>query len=52
MATIFKDRPWIWVIVAHLVIIALCVTVYHIAKKYGPKEIPLRPATHSSQAQQ
>ncbi len=36
-----KDRPWIWVIVAHIVIITMIFTVVNIANKYGPKEIPV-----------
>jgi hypothetical protein len=36
-----KSRPWIWVIVAHVVIIAMVTTVTIIAHKYGPKEIPV-----------
>ena len=36
-----KDRPWIWVIVAHIVIIAMIITVVNIAQKHGPKEIPI-----------
>lgn len=34
-------RPWIWVIVAHVLIIAMVITVTIIAQKYGPKEIPV-----------
>lgn len=37
----FKDRPWIWVIVAHVIIITMVVTVLNIAQKHGPKEIPI-----------
>jgi hypothetical protein len=37
-----KARPWIWVIVAHVFIIALVSTVIVIAQKYGPKEIPVQ----------
>jgi hypothetical protein len=38
-----KTRPWIWVIVAHVFIIAMVTTVTIIAHKYGPKEIPVQP---------
>ena len=37
----FKDRPWIWVIVAHIVIITMVITVVSIARKHAPKEIPI-----------
>ena len=35
-------RPWIWVIVAHVFIIAMVTTVTIVAQKYGPKEIPVQ----------
>jgi hypothetical protein len=37
-----RDRPWIWVIVAHVAIIGLLTTVLVISKKYGPQEIPIQ----------
>jgi len=37
-----KDRPWIWIIVAHLALLAVLTTVAVIAHRYGSPEIPLR----------
>ena len=37
----FKDRPWIWVIVAHIVIITMVITVVSIARKNAPQEVPI-----------
>lgn len=37
----FQSRPWLWVIVAHLVIITVLTTVYVISKKYPLQEVPL-----------
>ncbi len=36
-----KNRPWIWIIVAHIGLIAVLTTVTIIAKRHGPREIPL-----------
>lgn len=35
------SRAWLWVVVAHIVIITVLGTVLYIAKKYGPQEIPI-----------
>lgn len=37
----FRNRPWIWFIVAHVVIITVLSTVYVISKKYAQPEVPL-----------
>jgi hypothetical protein len=37
----FKNRPWLWVVVAHIVIIGVLTTVYVISKKYPQQEVPL-----------
>lgn len=39
-------RPWIWVIIAHVFIIAMVTTVTIVANKYGPKEIPVPSQQH------
>jgi anti-sigma-K factor RskA len=36
-----KDRPWIWVIVAHIAIIAVLATVVVISQKYRQPEVPV-----------
>ena len=36
-----KTRPWLWVVVAHVFILAMVGTVIAIAQKYGPQEIPV-----------
>lgn len=36
-----KDRPWIWIIVAHIAIIAVLTTVVVIAQRHRSPEVPL-----------
>jgi hypothetical protein len=36
-----RNRPWIWVVVAHIAIIAVLSTVYIISKKFPLQEVPL-----------
>lgn len=38
-----RDRPWIWIIVAFLVLIASWVALFRIAKEHAPE--PIRPET-------
>jgi hypothetical protein len=36
-----KTRPWIWIVIAHVVVVFALATVVVIAKKYGSPEIPV-----------
>lgn len=36
-----KNRPWIWVIVAHLVIITVATTVIIISKRHASPPVPI-----------
>jgi hypothetical protein len=36
-----KDRPWIWIIVAHLAIIGVLATVVVIAQRHRQLEVPV-----------
>jgi len=36
-----KKRPWIWIIVAHLVMIGILATVVVIAKRNAPQEVTI-----------
>ena len=44
--TILRNRPWIWVIVAHIVIIGVLTTVLVISKKYAQPEVPISHVHH------
>ena len=51
MRQFLRDRPWIWFIVAFLLMTAVMIAVIVLAERYGPKEVPLdapapMPATH------
>ena len=37
-----SNRPWIWIIVAHVALIAVLTTVVVIARRYGSPEIVLQ----------
>jgi len=39
-----KERPWIWLIIANVVIVVGLTTLAVIAVRYGPKEIPATAA--------
>jgi hypothetical protein len=41
MIKAIADRPWIWIIVAYVVLIALMGSFTYIAEKYGDKDIPI-----------
>lgn len=36
-----NDRPWIWIILAHVVVIAALTSVVVIAQRYRSPEVPL-----------
>jgi hypothetical protein len=36
-----KNRPWIWIVIAHIVMIGVLTTVVMIAKKNAPREVPV-----------
>ena len=36
-----RDRPWIWIVVAWVVLIFALAWLIVIAQRYGPKEVPL-----------
>ncbi len=40
MMKAIADRPWIWIIVAFVVMIALMTVFVVISVKYEPKEVP------------
>ncbi len=42
-ATFFRDRPWIWIVVAFLVLIASWAVLFRIAAEHAPQ--PIRPET-------
>lgn len=41
MIKAIADRPWIWIIVAYIGMIAVMVTFVVISMKYAPKEVPV-----------
>ena len=38
---VMKDRPWIWIIVAHVAVVAVLVSVIVIAQRHRSPEVPL-----------
>ncbi len=43
-------RPWIWVVVAFLILIAVWITAFILAGRMDTTEVPLSPPAHSSPA--
>ena len=41
MLQFIRDRPWIWVIVAFVLVTAVMIAVIILAERYGSKEVPL-----------
>jgi len=37
-----KNRPWIWVIVAHVIIITVATSVIIISRRYASPEVPIQ----------
>lgn len=38
----FRKRPWLWVVVAFIVLISAWVTLITIAVRFGPERVPLK----------
>ncbi|MCB1064427.1 MAG: hypothetical protein KDN20_16100 [Verrucomicrobiae bacterium] len=49
MIAFFRDRPWIWIYVAFLVLFGAWTTLFTIAYKNQPEQIPLGQAAEQSQ---
>jgi len=43
MIKAIADRPWIWIVVAFIALIAVMATFVVISIKYGDREIPVPP---------
>ena len=41
MIQFFRKRPWIWIVVAFLILISAWVVLFKIAGKHRPEKVPL-----------
>ena len=50
-STFLRDRPWIWIIVAFIILITGWVALFLIAKEHAPEPIPLETTELHDNAQ-
>lgn len=41
MRKFLRDRPWIWIVLSFLIMMAVMVTVVAVAERYAPADVPL-----------